>query len=672
MIIKKLKLENIRSYKDQAIEFPLGKTLFEGDIGSGKSTILMAIEFGLFGLGSEKAGSLLRIGENEGSVVVIFESGGKEYTIQRNLVKRRNSIGQDNCVLKTPESTRSYSATEIKERVLEILNFNEPADPKAQSVIYRYAIYTPQEEMKVILNLKPDLRLQTLRKAFRIEDYKTAAENAKDLSSEIRARSKELAGFASDLPDLKSKKSQLESTIAQKNSELVLLRNQLKDKQESLKNLEVKIVELRKSQLLLREDAGKAGALIALLKEKEREISEGEKRVRDSREKISKLEPRISELESIIDPTEKTERELQKEIQELEAEQKKLLLQGSHIKTKFDDYKSILESGVCPTCDRKIEAHDFSEKVEHQQSVLLNADKKTKDCEARLGQTKQILDQKREFNQAQAKLTDLRGNMAEYKENINTWSGIIKAAGAAAEKARIDLASVNASNQKLERIESSLREAEMTYEAINKVQQNMASAITSGEASITRWEDQTGEYTQSIKSKEKQREKSEKLNEYLIWTQDYFSPTLEIVEKQVMIGINQEFNSQFQKWFSMLVEDPGKQARVDEDFTPVIQQDGLDQEVTYLSGGEKTSVALAYRLALNTIVRRVSTGMQTNLMILDEPTDGFSKEQLSKVREILDEIQSPQIILVSHERELESFADQIYRVAKKNGISEIT
>ncbi len=80
----------------------------------------------------------------------------------------------------------------------------------------------------------------------------------------------------------------------------------------------------------------------------------------------------------------------------------------------------------------------------------------------------------------------------------------------------------------------------------------------------------------------------------------------------------------------------------------------------YLSSGEKTSVALAYRLALNKIVQKVSTGMSSNLLILDEPTDGFSKEQLGNVREILDELECPQIIIVSHEKELESFADQIF------------
>jgi exonuclease SbcC len=62
MILKSLRLENIRSYTEQTVDFPMGITLFEGDIGSGKSTILMAIEFALFGLGSEKGGALLKAG----------------------------------------------------------------------------------------------------------------------------------------------------------------------------------------------------------------------------------------------------------------------------------------------------------------------------------------------------------------------------------------------------------------------------------------------------------------------------------------------------------------------------------------------------------------------------------------------------------------------------------
>lgn len=104
---------------------------------------------------------------------------------------------------------------------------------------------------------------------------------------------------------------------------------------------------------------------------------------------------------------------------------------------------------------------------------------------------------------------------------------------------------------------------------------------------------------------------------------------------------------------------------------PYVEQDGYEQDADYLSGGERTSLALAYRLALNEVVQRVSTGMSSNLLILDEPTDGFSREQLGKMREILDEVKSPQVILVSHDKELESFADQIYRVVKEGGESRV-
>ena len=671
MIIKKLKLENIRSYKEQVIDFPLGKTLFEGDIGSGKSTILMALEFGLFGLGSEKAGSLLRIGENEGSVSIVFESEEKEYTVQRRLVKKKNSFSQDDCVLKTSDGAKPYSATEIKEKVLEILNFNEPPDPKAQSVIYRYAIYTPQEEMKAILALRPDTRLQTLRKAFGIEDYIISKENSKSLSIEIKTRSKELSGAASDIPELESKIAELTTSIGEKSSQLAKLRKLHAEKLELLKDLGVKRDALRKEQLLLKADAGKAEALVALEQEKREEIKDAERRIGDAQGKIKRLDPTISELASAENPSNKSQEELLEEISALESEQRKCVSKEAQVRTKVDDYKTILEKGICPTCDRPVETHSFADKVEHREGELKALRDQLQDCEGSLATAKKTLDKKRKFDQAQLRLHDLRRSVSEFNENITTWQGKIKEATKALEKAESDLRLVRASIQKLEQISSELAETEAKFNDQDENQQRLGNSISSFESSISGWKQQSADCEESIRRKKGQKEKSEKLNEHLIWIQDFFVPTVEAIEKQVMTAINQEFDALFQKWFAMLVDDPGKQAKVDEDFTPIIQQDGVDQDVAYLSGGEKTSVALAYRLALNSIVRKVSTGMRSNLLILDEPTDGFSKEQLGKVREILDELQSPQIILVSHEKELESFADQIYKISKSDGISKI-
>ena len=41
MILNSLTLNNIRSYDHKMIKFPKGITLFEGDVGSGKSTMIL-------------------------------------------------------------------------------------------------------------------------------------------------------------------------------------------------------------------------------------------------------------------------------------------------------------------------------------------------------------------------------------------------------------------------------------------------------------------------------------------------------------------------------------------------------------------------------------------------------------------------------------------------------
>jgi len=74
MIIKKIILENIRSYEYQEIEFKEGSTLLSGDIGSGKTSVLLAIEFALFGLQpGQRGAALLRNGKSEGGVKIFFE-----------------------------------------------------------------------------------------------------------------------------------------------------------------------------------------------------------------------------------------------------------------------------------------------------------------------------------------------------------------------------------------------------------------------------------------------------------------------------------------------------------------------------------------------------------------------------------------------------------------------
>ena len=135
-------------------------------------------------------------------------------------------------------------------------------------------------------------------------------------------------------------------------------------------------------------------------------------------------------------------------------------------------------------------------------------------------------------------------------------------------------------------------------------------------------------------------------------------------------GINERFNLLFQDWFSELMEVADISVRIDESFTPMVEQDGYEIDASSLSGGERTSLALAYRLALNTMVKQQSTS-EGGLLILDEPTDGFSSAQLLRLRDVLQETGCEQVIMVSHEKELESFVDNIYEVSRAEGESAV-
>lgn len=139
-----------------------------------------------------------------------------------------------------------------------------------------------------------------------------------------------------------------------------------------------------------------------------------------------------------------------------------------------------------------------------------------------------------------------------------------------------------------------------------------------------------------------------------------------------MLAVHSGFNSLFQKWFSILIDNELIKVRLDEEFSPIIEQNGYETDFNHLSGGERTAASLAYRLALNQVINTVMSVIKTkDLLILDEPTEGFSSEQLDRMKAVLDELNTKQIIIVSHESKIESFVDNVVRLNKREHVSEI-
>ncbi|TDA25297.1 MAG: hypothetical protein DSO00_08885, partial [Archaeoglobi archaeon] len=110
---------------------------------------------------------------------------------------------------------------------------------------------------------------------------------------------------------------------------------------------------------------------------------------------------------------------------------------------------------------------------------------------------------------------------------------------------------------------------------------------------------------------------------------------------------------------------------VTEDFDVSVIKGGEVIPLSSLSGGEKVAVAIALRLAIaKAISGRIST------VIMDEPTTHLDEERrrelVGMMREFFREGSSiPQMIIVTHHRELEEVADTVYRVEKVDGISRV-
>ena len=811
MIFNTLMMENIRSYQKDKIEFPSGTSLFEGDVGSGKSTILMAVEFALFGLGNQKGDALLRKGSKKGSVRLDFSVDGKDYQVKRTLTRgKNNSIRQEKGILGVDGKKIQLSPSEIKERILDILNFKEPLNPRAQSVIFRYAVYTPQEEMKFILSQNPDLRLQTLRKAFGIEDYKIATENASSISKIIKDKVNYLSGQISDIDQKRDSLRRFKEKLTTRKTNLSKLIEKRDKIEKLLTGQKKELEELKEIESKLKQIKAEIPHLEKQMKDKEELSSKYDDEIQNTEEENKQvLIPKIEKLEKIEKPTNINLDKLKDKIHQIKEAIKKrdgltanlallsenkqdiirklndvvnksfeeLEKENKLLKEKIAEYKGLLKShqkelqiilkkiyrleaqkddtnkkienlndlgGICPICgsilddehkknlksEREKEIRKYNSEMKILNQVKSKGDRqieldntKIEDLENQLKESDLIIDKYKglneiitkmnlvkekinnideklslnieesidlgnfddyinyleilfdklkEYNQAQENLKNIKyqynKNIRRINENQTNIETLQQEIGVLKDKISTSTDKV----KQMEGIVSKMDELQSIYDDTEKAFRSLNEEIITNKTLIKSLTEDVLTLEDEIKEKEMLHKQLDKLKDYHIWLNDYMIPTLSLIEKHVMQNIHLEFDENFKKWFHLLIDDPSKTGRIDEEFTPIIEQDGFQQEISYLSGGEKTSVALAYRLALNNVVQKVSTGMKSNLLIMDEPTDGFSKEQLFKIREILNELKYPQIIIVSHEKELESFANNVFQIEKIDGISQVS
>lgn len=679
MRIKKIKLKNIRSYENLELEFPAGSILLAGDVGSGKTSILLAIEYALFGLQPGQTGSaLLRNDASTGEVSLELEIYGNNVIIERKLKRGKTITNEYSAITINGEKIES-SITELKTKILSLLNY--PSEfIKKNNLLYRYTVYTPQEQMKQIILEDPETRLNVLRHIFGIDKYKLIRENLTILLGKIKEDTRVLQG---EIKNLDSDKVRLQSIrsftavlnekITEKEVSLVQLIARRKNIEKESEELESRIkegekmeTELEKTKILI---ASKKDNLYHMIKE----ISEREKTLTQVRDSFK-------------------EEDLQEVVRQLAAKRTELeLLNRKYIefigsmnsleqlsRESLAKKERIFRIDICPTCLQTVSAvykdnilHDVDKSISENLKKRQKLEKERYALSSHLETIKIEIENlenlKVNLEVLRSRVTDLERSkdklleLKKGKDNLDKDLSLLDR--------HIDVLKASILSFSRFRTHYRLKNEELKKAFLEEKNNEISLAELKKELELTFKE--IALLDGLIAGKESARNKLNDLLEMSDWLSTQFLSLIDYTERNVMLKLRMEFSLLFSKWFGMLAGE-SFQVQLDENFTPLIMLGDSEMEYAHISGGERTAVALAYRLALNQTINSLLSNIKTReIVILDEPTEGFSDAQIVKIRDVLEELRVKQLIIVSHEQKIESFVDNVIRLKKDGDVSKV-
>ncbi len=329
--LQSIQLYRFMNYKTPVeFDFKAPYIVISGPTGAGKTTILEALTFALYGRSSRLQLPTVKIEDvcrKRGKVVCNFFSGENEISITRGRDSKGRSyleltINKDKILGKIPELNEKIRST--------ILGMNY--DAFINSTIIR------QDEMKSLGSKSPTERLKTLQNLFRLDIFEKA-------SIETQTR---ILNLNTEINRLEAKIEEKEAQIKeigvlQKENEI--LRPQLIQKKKELDKLTITIEKRAKEELEKRKELEKLNVHKEKKQDEERRLEEKEKALgklketliifNDTKKKFETLEAKVQDMKDI-----------DQELKELSILRERYLFMNNHVdklKEKLDKKKNSMK-----------------------------------------------------------------------------------------------------------------------------------------------------------------------------------------------------------------------------------------------------------------------------------------------------------------------------------------
>ena len=686
-MIKSIELVDFLSHSDTKLEFKDGVTIFVGDNGAGKSSVIDAITYALFGEHTRKnPKSLIRRGTNQGYAKIEFSIRDKQYeafrkikNISSNYLEAKFFETTDNNRIDIASGERKQYNESMKEEVEKIIGMDYKKLQIASIVQQgqlNAIIDSGAADRQELLNSIIGIDKLNIASKYMLENIKKFREKIKtDLGyndDDIENLTRKFESYQQDIKETQPKKNQLELKQKQIQEKLTGLQNELEI--ETPKIDKINQLELRKNELL------------KYVKEREgviqQQISENERKIRDCEgcfEEIKEntgFEVKIQKVEEAVEETLKKIQDISNQIASLK--EKQILAS-----------KLQLKDNKCPVCDStgitKLnpffqEEHIKDKIIKLQQDIKL----KEKERDMYTQKRKEFLEKVQKTQGAEATLR---------AHSINTREELIKIQ----KETQIQKEKLPLTNDSdLKQISQVDNQTKLIFENILKLELetkgfreeeflNLKKTIMEKQSELSQIDQEMGRMLEKIDLAKKEINEIKKIISELKQVREYILK-LEKIEKNIFNKKGSVATSlrswalnsislKASEYLSSLNTKIQRISLSEKDITCYSNTEVLD--IKSLSGGESVSIALALRLGMASLLG----SSNLNLMILDEPTTHLDAERkkllvgiLSQLSEISN-LQSPmQFLIITHDEEIfeDSNVRQIYKFESSEEGTKVT
>ena len=384
MLIEWMRLRNIKSYSCAEIHFKSGVNFIKGANGTGKTTLIEAVGFALFGVTSTGFSGgihsyLLREGEREGEVGIKFTANGASYEVMRTVsgeASRRK--WQISC-----EGEPVGALMTDKDRLAFLQDAMGLLPEQKMDKLFTDMIGVRQGQFKAPFEYARQNRLAYFNEIFGVADFNRARENMAALKrniqgkrSELKNLSAALEGTVAQLAPKKKEAEELRAGMTQMKEAFDLLSGQRKKAKETYEMV-VELEALEKKILFLRESGG------ARLKEAQegiRKIKEESGRLKKDGEAAAREMDAYKENALILGELKEALAELRKDASGvsdyLHGTAEKIAYERESVIKSLEEAKAEagkLENGLCPyfgeTCE-KMQGKQFISRVLPLEEIL--------------------------------------------------------------------------------------------------------------------------------------------------------------------------------------------------------------------------------------------------------------------------------------------------------------